>query len=128
MDSALRWMWIVAVVSTAVPEVFAKDLVFSGSLEKVTPEAISIRLADGIIIEALLPQSGSLSGESLSYRRFVGDPVEITCATISPTYDARAELFRHLELIALRPSQVRPMPDDLAKLFNHACGKNQEIY
>jgi len=92
-----------------------KDLAFSGSLEKLTPDAISVRLLDGRIIEARLPKTGALSAGRLSDGRHVGDLVDIACAIIAPSYDKQAKLFRYLELRRLEVLRGNPSPEDLER-------------
>ena len=61
--------------------------VFSGELQEVTAESISIRLTDGRIIEARnAADIGDLSPRSLAGRFTVGDLVEITCTGIKGVY------------------------------------------
>jgi hypothetical protein len=57
----------------------AADFEFTGSLERVTPETILIRLAGGDRIGAKLPKTGALAAETISARFKLADEVHITC-------------------------------------------------
>jgi hypothetical protein len=70
----VRWM-LPGIILTFAPALHAQSLIFSGALEWIAPESISIRLSDGRIIDALLPKSGSLAAAPLSAGRHVGDSV-----------------------------------------------------
>jgi hypothetical protein len=55
------------------------DFEFTGSLERVTPETILIRLASGDRIGAKLSKTGALAAETISARFKLADEVHITC-------------------------------------------------
>ena len=57
----------------------AADFEFAGSLERVTPESILIRLAGGTRIDAKLPKAGALAAERITARYMLADEVRITC-------------------------------------------------
>jgi hypothetical protein len=63
---------------------FAADLEFARSLERVTPESILIRLADGARISATLPKTGVLAAETISAHYKPADEVQITCQPMDP--------------------------------------------
>ena len=73
----------------------AADRIFSGSLERVTHTSITIRLADGLIVDAVLP-----AAFAVPYH--LADQVEIACTPIKTVYDAPAGLHYHLQLKSLR--------------------------
>jgi hypothetical protein len=73
----------------------AADRIFSGSLERVTHTSITIRLADGLIVDAVLP-----AAFAVPYH--LADQVEIACTPVKTTYDAPAGLHYHLRLKSLR--------------------------
>jgi hypothetical protein len=75
--------------------VSAADRVFTGSLERVRHASISIRMADGLVVDAVLP-----GGIAVSYN--VADQVEITCTPAKTVYDAQAGRHYHLQLKSLR--------------------------
>ena len=90
---------------------FAADEVFSGSLERVGHESISVRLADRRVIEARLPNSAPIAAE---YQR--GDQVQITCKTIQPIWEEEASRFQYLELTKLRLLR-HPSEEELSKML-----------
>jgi len=100
-------------VLTWPQRVTAADLVFVGSLEKITSESISILLPEGILIDAHLSTTPSLSAEKLAAGRNVGDEVEMIAATINPVYDQHSETYRYLELKSLRQTRAEPKPVSL---------------
>jgi hypothetical protein len=57
----------------------AADVEFTGGLERITPESILIRLADGKRIDAKLPKAGALAAETISAQYNLGDEIQITC-------------------------------------------------
>lgn len=73
----------------------AADRVFSGSLERVIHGSISIRMADDLVVDAVLP-----AGIAVPYG--AADQVEITCAPMKTVYDAQAGLHYHLLVKSLR--------------------------
>ncbi len=54
--------------------------VFSGALERVRQGSISVRLADGMLVEAMLPPSADLSAAAIASRYHLADHVQIECA------------------------------------------------
>jgi len=84
----------VLLVALSLP-VSAADRVFAGSLERVSRASISIRTADGLVVDALLP-----GGIVVPYN--VADQVEITCTPIKTLYEAQAGIHCHLQLKSLR--------------------------
>jgi hypothetical protein len=73
----------------------AADLVLAGRLEGVTHASISIRVAGGRAVDAVLP-----AGISVPYS--AADHVEITCAPANTVYDEHAGLHYHLLVKSLR--------------------------
>lgn len=73
----------------------AADRTFSGSLERVTHASITIRLPDGLIVDAILPAT-------IAVPYHLADQVEIACAPAKTVYDAPAGLHYHLQLKSLR--------------------------
>jgi hypothetical protein len=75
----------------------ARSETFSGELQRVTTESISIRLADGRIVESRnIAAQGDLSSRNLAKKYTVGDRVEITCVAINGIYSQL--LGRRLDL------------------------------
>ncbi len=58
----------------------AADFELAGGLERVTPESVLIRLADGTRISAKLPKAGALAAETITARYKLADEVRITCS------------------------------------------------
>lgn len=81
---------------------FADDLVFSGSLERVTDNSISIRLDDRIVIEARLSSADDLSARRITAHYKFGDRVQLTCARIQPVWDEASDRFQFIELKKIR--------------------------
>ena len=83
----------------------AADLIFSGSLVRAGDGSISVRLADGRVIEARLPR-----GIPAGYK--TGDQVQITCKPIEPLWAEDVSRYQFLELTNLRrlprPSREEP--------------------
>jgi hypothetical protein len=81
---------------------------FSGLLEAVTHHTIAIRLPDGRVVDAGLPDSGELASQSLFLKYRMGDLVEIKGHVVSiprgepggyfPLRDAETGVARNLEL------------------------------
>ncbi|SPE39273.1 hypothetical protein SBA3_3140021 [Candidatus Sulfopaludibacter sp. SbA3] len=91
----------------------AADRVFAWSLERVRRASISIRMADGLVVDATLPP-----GMAVSYS--LADQVEITCTPAKTFYDAQAGLHYHLQLKSLRlirPASPRERDETIALLW-----------
>jgi hypothetical protein len=73
----------------------ARDFVLAGRLEGVRHTSISIRMADGRAVDAVLP-----AGIAVPYS--AADQVEITCTPVKTVYDAQAALHFHLLMKSLR--------------------------
>jgi hypothetical protein len=58
---------------------FAADAVFSGGLEELTQERLTVRLTDGKRITARLPRKGDLSAAAIARWYQVADQVQMTC-------------------------------------------------
>ncbi len=74
------------------------EVVATGNLERIMDRSISIRRADGVLIEARLLHTGKLRADVLAAKYHLGDIVEITCKSIPPAFDDDAHMFRVLEL------------------------------
>lgn len=73
----------------------ASDRRFSGSLERVTRASVTIRLADGLDVDAVLPAA-------IAVPYHLADQVEIACAPARTVYDAPAGLHYHWQVKSLR--------------------------
>jgi hypothetical protein len=112
-------LWIVlpvALLAVLLPPnaILAADPVFRGNLLVVTPGSISVRLPDGMVIDARLPKTGNLTAGFISTQYKVADQVEITCKRTEAFLDTKVDRYYALEL-----KQVRflhsPSPDEWAK-------------
>jgi len=91
------------------------DLVFSGDFQRVTDVSISIRLADGRIIEVRNTQThGQLSPGALAKRYGVGDQVKITCSPIKGVYSQLIGRSLDLQLKKLQLLRA-PSAEEAAK-------------
>jgi hypothetical protein len=84
----------------------AADPVLFGALERVLPNSVAFRLADGILVHARLPDTVDLTPESIAAKYHVADQVQFTFRKIESLYDAEAGLHLHLEVKRMR--LVRP--------------------
>ncbi|SPF50831.1 hypothetical protein SBA4_4530012 [Candidatus Sulfopaludibacter sp. SbA4] len=97
---------------------FAASPEFSGLLERVRSGSISVRLADGRVIDAVLPDAvlpdtADLAAGVIAAQYHLADRVQAACRPIKPFYDAKAFLHQYLELKSLR--LLRPAtPEELA--------------
>ena len=81
---------------------FSENPEFAGRLERVRNGSISVRLDDGRLIDAVLPNSGNLASAAIAGQFKVADRVLIGCKQINAVYDADDGLHQHLELKSLR--------------------------
>ena len=81
---------------------FAADIVFSGGLERVGHESISVKLADRRVIDARLPATSRLAPEKIAAQYKTGDQVEITCKQIRPVWEDETARYQFLELTKFR--------------------------
>jgi len=71
---------------------------FTGNLERVMSQSLTILQPDGILINVRLPGGATLSGNALAAQRAFGDQVKIECKLIVPVWDQAANLTEMLEL------------------------------
>ena len=96
----------------AATAAFADDLVATGNLRFVTASFMTLRLADGRVIDARLPKKGPLAAASLVAQYRLGDRLQIVCTPIRPHFDEAANRSHQLELAHVE--YVRgPTPDEL---------------
>ncbi|MGA3202486.1 MAG: hypothetical protein ABSF12_08325 [Bryobacteraceae bacterium] len=111
MGLRLAWLTLLLVPCGG----FAADLVFSGSLERVGHESISIRLSDRRVIDARLPSSSLLQAEAVAAQYEMGDRVQMTCKAIQPVWEAETASYQSLELTQLQRLR-KPLPEELSKM------------
>lgn len=92
---------------------------FSGTLEAVTHHTLSIRLEDGRIVDARIPEDGELSAQSLFAKYRMGDLVEIKGQPVKPANrdfpfrDEETGVIRNLDLRQINLVR-KPSPAELA--------------
>ena len=102
----------------------AADLEFPGGLERVTPESIQIRLANGDRITANLPKAGALSPGEIGAQFHLADEVRITCRPKDPEHCAELKSIHFLRsptakeqfLILGSPAPVGPPDAELERI------------
>jgi hypothetical protein len=87
---------------------------FSGGLERVGDESISVQLADRRVIDAMLPDKPSLAAPALAAQYHMGDQVEVDCKPIEPVWEAATSRYQSLEVTAIRLLR-RPSPEEVSK-------------
>ena len=78
------------------------DPTFTGSLRFVSSTTITVRLPDGVVIDARLPQKGELTGMKISAQYKLADQVEIACKNIQGGWDDSVKRYHSLELTRIR--------------------------
>jgi len=86
---------------------------FTGALERVGDQSISVKLADRRVIDAMLPDTPALGASALAAKYRMGDEVEIECQAIQPVWEAAASRFQSLEITAIRFLR-RPSPEEVS--------------
>jgi hypothetical protein len=96
---------------------------FSGTLERLSTQSMTIRQPDGVSIDALLPRVAVQPAQAISAEFERGDHVVISCQTIPPVFDREQRRNQTLELTALR--RLRPAsPEELARMNNRIAAAN----
>jgi hypothetical protein len=78
------------------------DLTFTGNLRFVTKTSITVRLADGRVIDARLPNGGSLASDAIVAQYKLADQVQISCKGIRTELDKQYDRYHTLELTRIR--------------------------
>jgi hypothetical protein len=76
----------------------AAELTFTGNLRFVAPGTITIRLSNGIVIDARLPGTGELAGEKIAAKYQFADQVQIAGKNIRTVWDDPVQRYHQLEL------------------------------
>jgi hypothetical protein len=116
---ALRCLSLTSIVpaSMLLPIVaFAADLKFSGTLELLGRESVSIRLPDRIAVDARLPNTSSLSSAAIAAKYRLGDHVEIACREINPILEEAVGRLLFIELTKIRFVRTAS-PEELVRAF-----------
>jgi hypothetical protein len=111
-----RYCALLVVVSLPLS---AKDFVLAGRLEGLTHTSISIRMAGGRAVDAVLP-----AGIAVPYS--AADEVEITCTPTKAIYDAQAGLHFHLLMKSLRLVRIATPQEraEVMALLSWRAGEN----
>src|SRR5579871_1561032 len=104
------------VLVCALRSCFAADLVFSGSLERVGHESITIKLADRREIDARIPHSSSLTSDRIAAQYKMGDQIEITSKSIPQVWEEETSRLQYLELTKLK-FLGEPSTEELSQLL-----------
>jgi hypothetical protein len=98
----------------------AADTTFTGNLLLVSPEFVSLRLADGRVLDARTPNGGSLNSKSIAASYKLADHVEIVAKQIDAILDRKTDHYLQLELKRfrfLRAPTAEEMTEVHAALF-----------
>jgi CubicO group peptidase (beta-lactamase class C family) len=74
----------------------APGAVFSGALARVGKDSITVRLNDGLRVDAALAPFGDFTATPIAARFQRADQVRIECERTKPVYDSKAALHLHL--------------------------------
>src|SRR5579863_133873 len=110
------WLAPVVVLGLAPSRALPEDLVFSGRLERVRHESISVRLPNRILIEARLPNTADFAAPTLVAQYNIGDHVRIACKPISRVWEEEAFRMQYLELEKLE-NLGPPSPEELSRIY-----------
>ena len=121
----MRWIGVAVLLVLQVGRVWGAGISFTGSLERVGDQSISVKLADRRVIDAMLANSAALAASAIAAQYRMGDQVEIRCKPIQPVWEAATSRFQSLEVTAIRFVR-RPSPEEVASLLEARAreGKN----
>jgi hypothetical protein len=103
----------VVLAAVALPgRVRGADLVFSGAVQRVTHESLTIRLADGSLVDTRIPPKGDLAAETIVTKYKLAEQVQIDC---KPNLELKKLLF-------LRPAS----PEELAQVVTSLSWRREE--
>ena len=120
------WVSLVAPLLILPPgRGFETGMSFSGSLERVGDHSISVKMADRIVIDALLPNTTPFEASAIAAKYRMGDEVEISCKPIPPFWEADTSRYQSLEVTAMRLRR-RPSPEEVSRMLEARSreGKN----
>jgi hypothetical protein len=111
------WLFLLAFLVPLQPgRGFAADISFTGGLERVGDQSISVKLADRRVIDAMLPRTADLQADAIAGKYSMGDEVEITCQPIPSVWEEATSRFQSLEVTAIRFLR-RPSPEEVSSLL-----------
>jgi hypothetical protein len=106
------WLFLLASLLPLRPaRGFAAGISFTGSLERVGDQSISVKLADRRVIDAMLPNTPALASTAIVAQYHMGDEVEIKCQPIQPVWEADTSRFQSLEITAIRLVRRPPLEE-----------------
>ena len=119
------WVFLCASLLLQPGRGFQAGITFTGGLERVGDQSISVKLADRKVIDAMLPDTQTLNPEALVAQYKMGDQVEIQCKPIQSVWEAATSRFQSLEVTAIRLVR-RPPPEEVSRLLEARAreGKN----
>ncbi len=80
---------------------FQTALSFTGNLERVGNKSISVRLANRIVVDAMLQDAPQLDPAAIAAHYRFGDVVEITCSSITPVWEEATYRYQSLEVTSI---------------------------
>jgi hypothetical protein len=105
------WLFLLTAVLVSQPgRGFQTDLSFTGGLERVGDQSISVKLPDRRVIDAMLPNTLTLDASAIAAQYSMGDEVEIKCKPTPPVWEAATSRFQSLEVTAMRKKMVLRRP------------------
>src|SRR5262249_48886108 len=100
---------------------------YEGNLLLVSPEFVSIRLADGRVLDSRTPKSGALGSELIAASYKLGDHVEIAAKSIGGVLDRKTDHWLVAELKKIRVQRA-PTPEEMAKCMPLSIGKRATTF
>jgi len=111
------WLfWLAALLVLQPGRGFEAGISFTGSLERVGDQSVSIKLADRRVIDAMLPNTPALGASAIAAQYSMGDEVEMGCKPMQPVWEAATSRFQSLEVTAIRFVR-RPSPEEVSNLL-----------
>src|SRR5580658_1103872 len=112
-----KWLFLLSSLVALQPgRGFEAGISFTGNLERVGDQSISIKLADRRVIDAMLPNTPALGASAIAAQYSMGDEVEIGCKPMQPVWEAATSRFQSLEVTAIRFLR-RPSPLEVSNLL-----------
>jgi hypothetical protein len=126
----LWWPLLTAILLAQIGHGFATDLTFSGTLERVGEDSLSVKLADRRVVDARLPHKPLPTQGVAQYK--VGDSVQITCKRIQPVWEEGLSRYQYLEVTTLRllrrlsPEESAAFVPDRSLNAGQSAGKSSD--
>jgi len=97
------------------PAALGADLTFTGNLRFVTATFLTVRLADGRVIDMRLRKTGPLAAPALVAQFKLADAVQISCKKIQADLDRTVDQYHSLQLTQIRFLRA-PTPEEVARV------------